>query len=327
MSGLFEPELAQQLQKSLVEALNPLPNSIKIRIEDYILGQKGKMVRPLLVMKINEVLAGNEQTGLDYGIAVELLHNMSLIHDDILDHAPLRRGRPAYHARHGIERAVNDGDVLLILALYRVDERARIAILQTALEVAEGQAMELDDRLDNRFVFTADDALKIMKLKTATVFRTCIRIACEGAGREDVSRKFRDFSIHAGIAFQIQDDLLDILGESEVFGKKSLWDIQESKRNLFLAYALEKQNEETKRLIEIYSKPVGAKTEEEVQFVANLFRRDDGINRAIQERERQLQLALDSLENVRKEMEDDVNVERLCEFLREFAIYMVRRDK
>lgn len=327
MRQLFEPELANQLQDALSVALEGLPAPIKVRIEDYILGQQGKMVRPLLVMKINELLSGNAKTGLDYGIAVELLHNMSLIHDDILDHAPLRRGRKAYHARHGIERAVNDGDVLLILALYRVDEEARLAILETALEVAEGQARELDDRLDNRFEFTEQDALKIMELKTATVFRTCIRLACVSAGRKDISDYFGDFAIHAGVAFQIQDDLLDILGESEVFGKKSLWDVQESKRNLFLAYALEKQNKETEHLIEIYSKAVGTKTDREVEFVANLFRHDEVIDRAIKERERQLELALNSLEQIKEDSPDDVHVERLCEFLHEFALFMVRREK
>jgi geranylgeranyl diphosphate synthase type II len=268
--------------------------------------------------------ATNNHMDLAYTNAstVELLHNMTLIHDDIVDQAPVRRGRPSYHIEHGEHLALHDGDILHSYALSYVQHVPSLRlILNISNLVGKGNGLELEYRLDNKYDFTVDDIIEILRLKTAVVFYGCIALAGAVTEREELTKPLEPIIEKAGIAFQIQDDLLDLAGDEIKFGKVHNWDIQESKRNLFLYYALQKGRKE--ELIKIYSKPVGEKTDDDIKLVHEEFQKVEEDVIAL--RDKYLEECLDSLENL---MEDSPeNVKKLYDFLRELIIYICTREK
>ena len=326
LQSLIDKDVLKTLKKELVENLDDLPRPINTRIKEYILGTSGKMLRPLLVI-LSAKMLGADKEGMKIaytcGVIIESLHNMTLIHDDLVDGAPLRRGKKSYHKMYGKDRALHDGDVLHAYALTLLDQWKPLKlILDISYEVGKGNSFELEDRLNNVYDFTSDRVIEIMRLKTAIVFYGCIKLACMTAKRDELPGKLKDAIVNGGIAFQLQDDILDILGSSEEFGKESYWDIQESKRNLFLYYALKTDHkEEIKR---IYSKDVGVKTKEELEFVVDAF--EEVKDKVIAKRDEFLQKSLSSLAEV-KETLDNPKDRKLLEFLEELIIFLAVRQK
>ncbi|MFX0116579.1 MAG: polyprenyl synthetase family protein, partial [Candidatus Hodarchaeota archaeon] len=306
------------LKEEIATYLSRIPDPIGTRLKNYILGAAGKMLRPLMILEINKILTGDPKTGMRHAVVTELLHNMSLLHDDIADWAPIRRGKDAYHIQHGLERGILDGDVLLTFSLNETDELTRDAVLNTVYTIALGNALEVEHRLTNNFSFTPKDALDIMQLKTADTFRVALQLACVAGGEShEFGKEFGKFAKHAGLAFQIQDDYLDIYTSHKQWGKKHLWDIQESKRNLFLAYALQLPDPDRKRLIEIYSKPVGKKTEQDLKEVVTLFAKV--MPQVEAERNRQIDIAIKELDLVRENLKNHSKIKELCDFFESFA--------
>ena len=275
------PDLRENLSKYIHNAIDKLPgeergiHGPRERIRSYIMDTQGKQLRPLLVVLATKLLGANEtQLAIAYENAatVELLHNMTLIHDDILDEAPLRRGKPAYHIEQGMQLALHDGDILHSYALSFVSHVPSLRIIMNIANlVGKGNLLELEYRLLNRFDFTIDDIIEVLRLKTAIVFYGAVALAGVVTGREDITKPLEQIITNAGIAFQIQDDILDIQGEEDVFGKIHNWDVQESKRNLYLYFTLQKGNR--KELMRIYSVPVGKKTDKDVKFVVSEFQK------------------------------------------------------
>ncbi|MFW9928236.1 MAG: polyprenyl synthetase family protein [Candidatus Thorarchaeota archaeon] len=332
----IEPETRDRLLKGISDAIDKLPGEEcgvkgpRERIRSYIIGgTHGKQLRPLLIVMATKFLNGTpEQMELAYinASSVELLHNMTLIHDDIVDMAPVRRGSPSYHVQHGEYLALHDGDILHSYAISYVHHIPSLRlILDIANLVGKGNGIELEMRLDNKFNFSIDDVIEILRLKTAVVFYGCIALAGAVTEREDVTKPLEKIIENAGIAFQIQDDILDVILQNPEkiadFGKIHNWDIQESKRNLFLYYSLKKGNKE--KLIEIYSKPVGKKTDEDIKFVMNEFKKvqDD----VIALRDKYLEECLDKLDELNEKSSDDVK--QLYDFLRDLIIYICTREK
>ena len=330
LDDFLDENLRQELVQRLHGQIDKLPNKIRDRVRTYIVSTQGKMLRPLLVVGTAKILgATSAQMEIAYtnAVSVELLHNFTLMHDDILDKAPLRRGKDSYHIRYGLELAIHDGDIVHSFALTFIQD---IASLKLMLEISNmvgiGNAIELEDRLDNIFDFTRDHVIEVLKLKTAIVFYGCVKLAGIAVQKENLTDDLKDIITDGGIAFQIQDDILDILGETSKFGKQSFWDIQESKRNLFLFYSL--QTEHADKLKEIYSKPVGEKTEEDVQFVLDIFQ--SVKDHIIADRDNFLESCLERLdkkiENLKSNKHPE-NLKDLYEFLRELIIYLCTREK
>ncbi len=329
----IDKEILENMNRKLNEAIDGLESPIKERIRDFILATKGKQLRPSLVAITTKILVEDTdyqeesmEKSYDSAVAIELLHNMTLIHDDIIDNAPVRRGREAFHVIHGRDRALHDGDILHAYALTLLKNNQSLnEVLDYAYLVGLGNAIELEDRLNQNFNFDLDHIIRIMKLKTAIVFSGCVKLGCIAANRKDLFTKRLDEAIlAAGIAFQIQDDYLDILGNPEQFGKVQYWDIQESKRNLFLYYSL--QTDRAPKVKEIFNKPVGEKTEEDIKFILSLFNeiadkvkdvRNQYFNNAIQE----LKAIQDEIENSDPEGSD------LIDFLIILVKYLVERKK
>lgn len=330
LDDFLDENIRQELVRRLHGQIDKLPNKIRDRVRTYIVSTQGKMLRPLLVVGTAKILgATSAQMEIAYtnAVSVELLHNFTLMHDDILDKAPLRRGKDSYHIRYGLELAIHDGDIVHSFALTFIQDIASLKLmLEISNMVGVGNAIELEDRLDNIFDFTRDHVIEVLKLKTAIVFYGCVKLAGIAVQKENLTDDLKDIITDGGIAFQIQDDILDILGETSKFGKQSFWDIQESKRNLFLFYSL--QTEHADKLKEIYSKPVGEKTEEDVQFVLDIFQ--SVKDHIIADRDNFLESCLERLdkkiENLKSNKHPE-NLKDLYEFLRELIIYLCTREK
>ena len=330
----LDPEILENLEIRLHKAINRLPSPIRERIFQFICNMKGKQLRPSLIALTTKFLVDGEdyqeeamERSYTSAVVIELLHNMTLIHDDLIDNAPVRRGCDSFHIVHGNDRALHDGDVLhaFALTLIKAADPSLDIILDYAYRVGIGNAMELEDRLIENFNFDKAHIIQIMELKTAIVFAGCVRLGCLAARREELfTQRLEKAIISAGIAFQIQDDYLDILGNPETFGKVQYWDIQESKRNLFLYFAL--QTNMADKIKEIYNKPVGQKTKEDIQLILDVFR---SVNTQVREvREHYSKLAITELSAIQDELDNkDENATALFDFLILLVKYLVEREK
>jgi geranylgeranyl pyrophosphate synthase len=257
-------------------------------------------------------------------VAVELLHSMTLIHDDLIDKAPLRRGQESYHLVYGKELAIHDGDILYAYALTLVDDMACLQlILKTSYGLALGNLAELEDRITNRFDLEVSHVIRNMERKTALLLSGCVRLGFHAAGRPELFTPAMERAVlDAGIAFQMQDDYLAAFGTTEKFGKAPFWDIQESKRNLFLLFALSSPHRD--RIREIYAKPLGEKSSQDICFVLEVY--EEIVQSILQLRDNYLNGAVAMLQNLRNQGTDPNEV-AVCEFLIKMIRFFVRRDQ
>ena len=226
----------------------------------YILGLGGKRLRPLLTLMTTEVFGAEFHKALDAALSIEVFHNFSLVHDDIMDNAPLRRGKQTVHEKWDINTGILSGDAMLILA-YQLFENypdktfRKLAQLfsKTALEVCEGQQYDIDFEL--RDDVSIPEYLKMIEYKTAVLVGAAMKmggiIAQASTSNQD---HIYEFGKNLGIAFQLQDDYLDAFGDPETFGKQVGGDIIENKKTILYLLALKLGNSEQKRgLLDLYS--------------------------------------------------------------------------
>lgn len=224
----------------------------------YLLELGGKRIRPVLCLMGNELFDEITEDAWHAARAIELFHNFTLVHDDIMDKAPLRRGQPTIHARYGLTAGILGGDVLCI---YAYDELARIKqnlspILRlfnkTAMEVCEGQQMDMDFEL--REDVEVDEYIHMIALKTSVLLAASLKIgAMLGGATSGNADRMYEFGKNVGIAFQLQDDYLDAFGSMEKLGKQNGGDIRANKKTYLLLKALENatdvQREELNQLL------------------------------------------------------------------------------
>lgn len=218
----------------------------------YILELGGKRLRPVLTLMTTEVFDVNFEKALDAALAIEVFHNFSLIHDDIMDDAPLRRGQQTVHEKWDLNTGILSGDAMLILA-YQLFENYEgqtfkdLAKLfsKTALEVCEGQQYDID--FETRNDVTIPEYLKMIEYKTAVLVGAAMKMGAivANASIED-QNKIYDFGKNLGIAFQLQDDYLDAYGNPETFGKQVGGDIIENKKTYLFLKALELSDDNQK---------------------------------------------------------------------------------
>lgn len=253
----------EKYQKEFVNYLNEFatpkaPNSLYEPIE-YILGLGGKRLRPVLTLMTTEIFDGNYKKSLDAALAVEVFHNFSLIHDDIMDDAPLRRGKQTVHEKWNLNTGILSGDAMLILAYqlfenYEGDTFKDLATLfsKTAIEVCEGQQYDID--FETRNNVTIPEYLKMIEYKTAVLVGAAMKMGAiiAGASKEDQISIY-EFGKNLGIAFQLQDDYLDAFGDPETFGKQVGGDIIENKKTYLFLKALELSVDNQKNeLLQLY---------------------------------------------------------------------------
>lgn len=226
----------------------------------YILGLGGKRLRPVLTLLSAEIFGTDYKHVLDAALAIEVFHNFSLVHDDIMDDAPLRRGKSTVHEKWNINTGILSGDAMLITAYqlfenYNGDTFKNLAKLfsETALQVCEGQQYDID--FEDRDDVTLPDYLKMIEYKTAVLVAASLKmggIIAEASLKDQ--NDIYDFGLNLGIAFQLQDDYLDAFGDPKTFGKQVGGDIIENKKTFLYLNVLENGTaQQKKELLDMYS--------------------------------------------------------------------------
>jgi len=223
---------------------------------NYTLGLGGKRIRPALLLLANDLFGGKQALAIDAAIAIEIFHNFTLIHDDIMDNAPIRRGHPTVFKKWNVNTAILSGDVMLVES-YKLISTCESVVLpevlktfnKMAAEVCEGQ--QYDMNFETQQNITIDDYLKMIELKTAVLLGASLRIGAliAKASVTDVNHIYA-FGQNIGIAFQLMDDLLDVYGNPEKFGKQVGGDIISNKKTYLLLKAKELAKNELKKELE-----------------------------------------------------------------------------
>ena len=211
---------------------------------NYLLELGGKRIRPQLTLITTDIFDGNLEKSLPSALSIELFHNFTLMHDDIMDDAPLRRGQQTVHERWNINTGILAGDTMLVQAYQSLEAypnelfgKLTRLLSQTAIEVCEGQQFDLD--FETQSETTIEEYLEMIRLKTAVLVGCAIKMgAYISVVDEKEAQKLYDFGVKLGMAFQIQDDYLDAFGDSETFGKQVGGDIIENKKTILYHKAL-----------------------------------------------------------------------------------------
>jgi geranylgeranyl diphosphate synthase type II len=211
----------------------------------YALAQGGKRIRPLLVLMSADLFGGNVDEAIRPSVGVELFHNFTLLHDDIMDNASIRRGRPSVHRKWNPNVAILSGDTMFVMAYDYICQVPKEVLPQTvalfndtARKVCEGQQYDMD--FETQKEVSIDDYLLMIRLKTAVLLACSVKLGAilAGAGEEE-TRKLYEFGDQLGMAFQLQDDYLDIYGDTTKFGKEIGGDIVTNKKTFLYLKAFE----------------------------------------------------------------------------------------
>ena len=211
----------------------------------YLLNLGGKRLRPILTLMAADIFGNNHRKAIDAALAVEIFHNFTLMHDDIMDSAPIRRGSATVHNKWNTNTAILSGDAMMILAYQALESykdplfrKLNSLFSKTAIEVCKGQQYDLD--FETQLEVTQGDYLEMIRLKTAVLVGCSLKMgALIGGANQADSKNLYDFGVLLGIAFQIQDDYLDAYANSESFGKQLSGDIIENKKTILYHQAME----------------------------------------------------------------------------------------
>ena len=222
----------------------------------YVLSLGGKRIRPTLMLLSYNLFRDDPETILSPACALETYHNYTLLHDDLMDDAPLRRGQQTVHVRWDANTAILSGDSMLVLAFERMqqcDDRHLRDVLRlftvTALEIGEGQQYDME--FENRNDVTEAEYIEMIRLKTSVLLACAVKLGAllADAPAGDVENLYK-FGERIGLAFQLQDDYLDVYGDPKVFGKKIGGDITSNKKTYMLINALNKANARQRKELE-----------------------------------------------------------------------------
>lgn len=243
----------------------------------YILNLGGKRIRPILIMLSTHIFGDDYKKAMYASLAVEIFHNFSLVHDDIMDNASLRRGQQTVHEKWNTNTAILSGDAMLILA-YQYFEKYEPHIFQelasifskTALEVCEGQQYDLD--FESLLNVSLNDYLKMIEYKTAVLLGAALQMGAVIAQTSTQNKTIvYRFGLLLGIAFQLQDDYLDTFGDAS-FGKKIGGDILENKKTFLFLTALKNANEQQKSELLKWYQLTNANPSEKITAVTQIFK-------------------------------------------------------
>lgn len=243
----------------------------------YSLSLGGKRLRPTLCVSACALFKDDYTQARWPAMAIEVFHNFTLLHDDVMDNADIRRGKPTVAAKYGTNTAILSGDAMLVDAyrlLQLTDSPSYSLIMdcfnQTAREVCEGQQMDMD--FETRNDVTTDQYLEMIRLKTAVLLAASLKIGAMvgGANAQDTQALY-DFGIKIGLAFQLQDDLLDSFGDQATFGKAIGGDIMENKKTYLLLTAMDRSDSQQRKELLRWLGATVPNKDEKIQAVKKIF--------------------------------------------------------
>jgi geranylgeranyl diphosphate synthase type II len=292
----------------------------------YSLSQCGKRLRPVFTLMSCDLFGGDIQKALPQALAVELLHNFTLIHDDLMDQSPIRHGKETVFKKWDPKLAILSGDALFALAYNYIlhadiDRLPEILTLfnTTALQACEGQQLDLN--FEKRKEVSLSDYLEMIRLKTAVLFGASLKL---GALIADASEKNRqliyDFGVNVGMGFQLKDDLLDLYGNEDVFGKRTGQDIVENKKTFLFVKAMASADSKTRHILLDYFHEKKLSDTEKINVFRKIFDSLDIRQQTYKAIDIYLQSGLEKLDAV------DVP-EKRKQPLRKLAQSMMEREK
>lgn len=240
----------------------------------YTLSLGGKRIRPALALMACDLFGGKNEDVLQPALGLEVFHNFTLLHDDLMDEADRRRDKPTVHKLWNPNVAILSGDAMLICAYQLVAKANDKAILElfsrTALEICAGQQYDME--FESRSDVTEDEYIEMIRLKTAVLLACALKVGAMigGASTADADALY-DYGIHIGLAFQLQDDLLDVYGDPKTFGKNIGGDILCNKKTFLLINALSAASEEQRQVMEDWMARKSYDAQEKIAAFTNLY--------------------------------------------------------
>ncbi len=243
----------------------------------YVMSMGGKRIRPALVILACDLFAGAVEPAMIPAMAIEVFHNFTLLHDDIMDRSPLRRGRPTVHVKYNENVAILSGDVMSILASRLMNQAPGVVLnsvhdifTKTAMQVCEGQ--QLDMNFEALLTVSEEEYLKMIELKTAVLIAASLQIGAilGGASQKDAADLYQ-FGLNLGLAFQLQDDLLDTYGDPGVMGKKVGTDIVDNKKTVLMIKALEHASGEQRETLTGWLSRKDFDHEQKIREITQIF--------------------------------------------------------
>ena len=248
---------------------------------EYIIKLGGKRMRPVLTLMAADIFSGAYQKAMPAALAIEVFHNFTLIHDDIMDDAPLRRGKDTVHEKWDLNTGILSGDAMLILA-YQYFENYEPIVFQklaklfskTALEVCDGQQLDVD--FETRSDVTIEEYINMIRLKTSVLVAAALKMGALVSNTSETNANLiYEFGLNLGLAFQLQDDYLDAFGNPETFGKQVGGDIMENKKTYLYLKSLEVANEQDRSKLQFYYNQKLADNSYKITEVLRIFEQND----------------------------------------------------
>lgn len=284
-------ESLQQIIKDSIDKVNfdQRPHELYDPI-NYILDLGGKRLRPALCLLACDMFGGDIQQALNPAMGIEIFHNFTLLHDDIMDKAPIRRGKTTVHIKWNSNVAILSGDTMMALA-YEYIMKAPIEVIQevfsvfnkTAIEVCEGQ--QYDMNFETQIEVLISDYIEMIRLKTAVLLAGSLKIGAiiGGANKEDAENLYL-FGENLGIAFQLKDDLLDAFSDEDKFGKKTGGDITSNKKTFLYLKAFDIAEGKNQEILHDYFQKDFTDPSEKINGVKNIYKElqvDNATNKEI----------------------------------------------
>lgn len=290
----------------------------------YILSLGGKRLRPVLALLACESFGTKAEAALEASMGIELLHNFSLIHDDIMDNAPLRRGRQTVHEKWNLNVGILSGDAMFGEAfryVSKVDDhifrRVFDVFSRTALEICEGQQWDMD--FESRMDVTEEEYIRMIQFKTSVLLGASLEIGALIGGSDEVgAEQSYQFGLNMGTSFQIKDDLLDAFGDPEKVGKQVGGDILSNKKTILLIHALRHATGEVRDELLAWLKEDHLPAEK-VKAIKGIYERAGSVQYAEERMESYYRMALNALDEC---SQHGANITEL----KNFAEYLYHRD-
>ena len=290
----------------------------------YIMQLGGKRIRPILALLAADAVGGSFKSALPAALAVEVFHNFSLVHDDIMDDAPLRRGQATVHEKWDANTGILSGDVMLIWSYECLNaypgtlfKELTSLFSATARKVCEGQQYDMD--FPNQKHVSQQEYIQMIAYKTAVLLGCSLQMgALVGGATKAASQPFYNFGIELGLAFQLQDDYLDAFGDPETFGKQVGGDIIENKKTMLFLLALESSDSEDHSVLEELFTTNPADPTQKITQVKELFTKSGAVLQIQQQMKEYTEKAL-------KEVDQFPVEEEKKEVFRTFALQLMER--
>jgi geranylgeranyl diphosphate synthase type II len=247
----------------------------------YALSMGGKRLRPVMVLMACNLFSETVEKAFPVALAIELFHNFTLLHDDIMDGAEMRRNNLSVYKKYNENIAILSGDAMSIMAynyLLKCNSTEAAPIIrlfsETALEVCEGQQLDMD--FEARLDVSIPEYLTMIRLKTAVLLASSLKLGAMAANApEKIADQLYDYGLNLGIAFQLQDDLLDVFADQDKFGKKIGGDIVSNKKTFLLLKALEIADDSTKMVIQDWINKTSFDESEKIQAITDVYNKLD----------------------------------------------------